>query len=760
MSQAPKNLWSISENGYSAAKTDVLGSKLLIGNGYMGYRGTLEEHEAGALVACTLAGLYDRKGDAWREPVNAPNGLFARVYAGKKLLSPLTQKPVSHSQTLDFSQGLHRRESLLKLPGGGRLRLAAERFASLDDLHLLVQVLSLSADRDCTVTLELGIDAQVWDINGPHFKSVALSQKQGSLLAEARTNEGAKVWVASTAQGLPQGRVRKAGGKILQVATLKLKKGVPVSIVRVASVYTSLDKGASASLAVHVSKAALGRGLRDLCRAHQEAWTARWREADVQIEGDPAGQQALRYSIYHLLAIAPAHTDKASIPARGLSGQVYKGAIFWDTEMFMLPFFNLALPQLARNLVRYRVHTLPGARRKAAGLGHSGAFYAWESQETGDDACTLFNITDVITNRPLRTYFADKQVHISADVALGIWQYYLATGDKTLILQGGAEVLLDCAKFFRSWARTAPGKARYEILDVTGPDEYHERVHNNAFSNGMALATVEAALKAAEVLRRSDAAGYRRLAAKLGFSADLRELKDLAVHLYMPQPDKKTGVIEQFDGYHKLEDCRPADLKPRLLDPREYLGGGQGVATTTQVLKQADVIMLLNVLGTRYSQAVKKANWEFYEPRTEHGSSLSACVYALVAAAVGKTEWAYKYFLKTATVDLRGDAKQYVGSLYIGGTHPAANGGAWMAAVLGFGGLSLGEQGLGVAPRLPKAGKALQYRVAYQGQHLSVRVQGRRVTVTADKKNQRAITFHLGRRRTVLLPGRSAVGAA
>jgi trehalose/maltose hydrolase-like predicted phosphorylase len=427
--------------------------------------------------------------------------------------------------------------------------------------------------------------------------------------------------------------------------------------------------------------------------------------------------------------------------------------------MFMLPFFNLALPELARNLVRYRVHTLPGARRKAAGLGHTGAFYAWESQESGDDACTLFNITDVITGRPLRTYFADKQVHISADVAHGIWQYYLATGDKSLIVDGGAEVLLECAKFFRSWARTAPGQAKYEIFDVTGPDEYHERVHNNAFSNGMALAAVEAALKAAEVLRRAKPAQYRRLIAKLGFSADLRELKDLAAHFYVPQPNPKTGVIEQFDGYHKLEDRRPADLKPRLLDPREYLGGGQGVATTTQVLKQADVVALLHVQGTRYSTAVKKANWEFYEPRTEHGSSLSACLYALVATAVGKADWAYKYFLKTATVDLRGDAKQYVGSLYIGGTHPAANGGAWMAAVLGFGGLALGEDGLSLAPRLPKAWKGLRFRVAYQGQRLTVSIKGRRVSVAADASNQRAVTLRLAGRRNVILPGRSAQAA-
>lgn len=195
-------------------------------------------------------------------------------------------------------------------------------------------------------------------------------------------------------------------------------------------------RGRFGEAALKYSREAAALGYEALLKEHAENWERKWERSDVVIHGDEEAQAALRYSLYQLHIISPGHSEKLSIPARGLSGQVYKGAVFWDTEMFMLPFYLHTQPEIARNLLMYRVHTLDGARRKAAEYGYEGAFYAWESQETGDDACTLFNVNDVFTGRPLRTYFRDKQVHISADVAYGIWQYYLFTGDGSLLLEG------------------------------------------------------------------------------------------------------------------------------------------------------------------------------------------------------------------------------------------------------------------------------------------------------------------------------------
>ncbi len=183
---------------------------------------------------------------------------------------------------------------------------------------------------------------------------------------------------------------------------------------------------------------------------HNVQWAKKWEYCDVKIDGDDEAQQALRYSIFQLLIVAPVNGSANSIPARALSGQVYKGAIFWDTEMFMFPFFLYTYPEKAVELMRYRIKTLDGARRKAKteSIGFDGAFYAWESQDDGDDACTYFNIGDPNTGRDLRTHFRDKQVHISGDVAIAMWEYFKLTGDDSLLLEGGAEVILECARFY------------------------------------------------------------------------------------------------------------------------------------------------------------------------------------------------------------------------------------------------------------------------------------------------------------------------
>ncbi len=402
----------------------------------------------------------------------------------------------------------------------------------------------------------------------------------------------------------------------------------------------------------------------------------------------------------------------------------------------MFPFFLSAFPEVARNLIAYRIHTLAGARKKAREYGYRGAFYAWEGQEGGHDACTLFNITDVFSGRPMRTYFRDKQIHISADVVWTLWQYVQVTGETSILWEGGFEVMLECARFFHSYAYRLPDSPAFVLVDVTGPDEYHERVANNAFTNHMVQHAVQATLDAAALLSESDAARFRELRGNLDFNPEEEaHLRDFADHLQLPGPDSETGLIPQFDGYFSLEDCSLETLKSRILDPNEYLGGGNGLATTTQILKQADVVLLMHLLPGRFTPEQKRLNWEYYEPRTEHGSSLSACAYALVAAAVGKSGFAYKYFRKTATIDLSGQSKQFVGTLYIGGTHPAANGGAWMVAVQAFAGVRLLPESVLIEPHLPAHWRSLRFQCSWKGRALQVTVSPDALAVTTDPGN-------------------------
>jgi kojibiose phosphorylase len=334
-----------------------------------------------------------------------------------------------------------------------------------------------------------------------------------------------------------------------------------------------------------------------------------------------------------------------------------------------------------------------------------------------------------------------------------MWEYFRLTGDDSLLLEGGAEVILECARFYFSSAYYKSEKRRYEILDVVGPDEYHERVSNNAFTSMVAKETLNIALNAVDYFRRKHPKELRSLLRKLRIERELPDFRDVARRLFVPGPDPRTGIIEQFDGYLGLRESTVDELKAKMVHPNEYLGAGQGLAVPTKVIKQADVVMMLNLFRTRFSPKIKKLNWEYYEPRTEHGSSLSASAYAMVAAEFGNLEFAYKYFLKTAKIDLEAKYKVYVGSVFMGGSHPAANGGAWMTAVLGFGGVQADEKRIAVNPRLWRKWKRLSFHLSYQGDDFRMNITKASLTVASSETNARTHTVLVAGRPVKCSPG-------
>ncbi|HWY32198.1 MAG TPA: glycosyl hydrolase family 65 protein [Candidatus Acidoferrum sp.] len=735
-------LWQVRTKKFINEKEAIMrsGNVYQIANGYMGYRGTLDEFGPEQLVGITLAGIFDRVGNNWREPVNAPNGGFTEVTLGGVTMSALTAKIKSHRQSLNLQNAVFERETIFS-SRGKNLQLKSSRFLSAADHHLGVIQFSLTCDQPAKVVIRTGIDFNIWDLNGPHLLKLTPAKKDGMLLVHGITNEAAKIVAVAEALEIGPGKATHAtnGRKNLHVISLDLEAGKTYTFQKFFAVFTGNDPVKSpGDSAIRCVREAKSLGYAACLSRHNVEWAKKWARCDVKIEGDDEAQLALRFSIFQLLIVAPVCGSANSIPARALSGQVYKGAIFWDTEMFMFPFFLHTHPEKAVELMRYRIRTLDGARRKARteGTGYRGAFYAWESQETGDEACTYFNIGDPVTGRDLRTYFRDKQVHISGDIAVAMWEYFKLTGDDSLLLEGGAEVILECARFYYSYAYLKPGKNRCEILDVTGPDEYHERVNNNAFTSMAAKATFEIANATIDYLKRKHPAELNALVKKLKIEGELPQFVEAAKLLYVPQPDRKTGVIEQFDGYFRLEDTTVEAVKARKIHPNEYLGGGQGVAVQTRVIKQADVVMMLNLFKDRFSREVKKANWEYYEPRTEHGSSLSACAYAMVAADIGKLDWAYKYFLKTAKIDLDAKYKVYVGTIFMGGSHPAANGGAWMTAVFGFGGLTATENRITLQPRLYKKWRRLEFNVVHRGARFGIRISRNSVMIDAEAANR------------------------
>ncbi|HEV2437584.1 MAG TPA: glycosyl hydrolase family 65 protein [Verrucomicrobiae bacterium] len=730
-----------------------------IANGYMGYRGTLDEFGPDELVGITLAGIYDRVGDAWREPVNAPNGGFAKITLDGEDISALSTTIKKHRQSLNLENAVFERETDFNSQGK-ILQIKSTRFLSADQPNLGAIKYSLTVDKAARVTIHTGIDCHIWDLNGPHLLKLNAKTQNGVLLVQGITGETSKKVAVAEAIDLDFGSEthETRGNKNLRVIKLDAEANKTYTFYKYFAVYTENDpvKTSVEEAAIKKVEEAKGCGYVECLNRHNAQWVKKWEYCDVTIAGDDEAQQALRYSLFQLLIVAPIHGSAHSIPARALSGQVYKGAIFWDTEIFMFPFFLYTCPEKAVELMRYRIKTLEGARRKAKteGTGYRGAFYAWESQESGDDACTYFNIGDPVTKRDLRTHFRDKQVHISGDVAIAMWEYFKITGDDSLLLEGGAEVILECARFYYSYAYFKKDKNRYEILDVVGPDEYHERVNNNAFTSMVAKTTFEIANATVNYLKQKHPGRFKALVKKIDIAGELPLFVEAADLLYVPSPDEKTGVIEQFDSYYQLKETTIEALKARMVHPDEYLGAGQGLAVPTQVIKQADVVMMLNQFKDRYSNNIKKANWEYYEPRTEHGSSLSACAYAMVAADIGKLDRAYSYFLQTAKIDIEARYKTQVGTIFIGGSHPAANGGAWMTVVFGFGGVRANAEEVAINPKLYKKWKALHFKLAYKGDRFSVSITKKDVSIVPDALNKSDHAFMVAGQSIVCRPGK------
>lgn len=688
---------TITIDGYNKPDSAYHGNMFLTGNGAMGVRGTLCEYRKEYMPAINLGGVYDQVGDGWREPVNAPNGLFAELTLdGAKLALP-DSKYSEHKVSLNIYDGIYERKTCFST-GGGTVSFTEERMVSQANPNLILQCLTVQTGYAAEVCVHTEIDGDVWDINGPHLEQMVCDYEDGVCFVSAVTHEkGTHIATQETVEYAFSASENIAVGEktIARNISFATEAGREYQIYRKILVTVGEIKDTS-SLGSYAEEKA----------QHIAKWHGIWDTSYIEIDGDEAAERALNYSIYHLNCIAPRHSDSMSIAARGLSGQVYKGAVFWDTEMFMLDYYLYTEPKIARALVKYRIDTMDGAKKKAKSYGFDGAFYAWESQEGGYDACSDYNVVDVFTKRPMRTFFKDKQVHISAAVVYALDKYVKIAGDTSVLDEGGCDVIRECAKFYRSLLLKRLDGDTYEIHDVIGPDEYHERVNNNAYTNAMARFVFRTAAK---------------------YLND-QEYADLTEKIYMPRC--KDGVIEQFDGYFDLEDCSIDEVRGRLLDPKEYWGGAYGVASHTQVIKQADVVAMLAMLPEEFSDETKRVNLKFYEPRTEHGSSLSACMYSMLSCKTGDAEFAYPFFMKSAEADLHSGGKEWAGLVYIGGTHPASEGGAWMVAVFGFAGLEIKDGEITCKPRLPKAWKGMKFKINYKGSVYKIEINGSDWSVT------------------------------
>ncbi len=712
--------WVLVAEGYDELRESTIGSRFAIGNGFLGIRGAraLTSAESDIAPARTyVAGLFDTPNAAVLSPglVQAADWLQVRLSLGGE---PLIRHPgdvAAQRRMLDMRCGVVLSEGWFGGPEPGvsnvGIRGRSLRLVSLHARGLGLELIELETHAgEVELTLSAAFEGADLDL------AVDRLSKDFGIWSTRQT--ATRLMIATTCSLFVDGKIipPTTTGDLQSSWTWRSRPGQVASFERLVSIAKSsqgIDELAGQALRDIAGLSNLGS--RKLLASHEKAWAERWRLSEMSVDGDAPAQRALRFAGYHLNSAANPDDDRVSIAARALTGDDYRGHVFWDTEIYLLPFYTMTWPRAARSLLMYRFHTLAGARAKAKRLGWRGALYAWESADTGEETTP----EEVIgpDRKVVKVLGGLQEQHISADVAYAVWQYWQATADEGFLCDAGAEIILETARFWASRAKLE-GDGRRHIRGVIGPDEYHEDIDDNAFTNVMARWNLRQACEVVTLMRERWPDRWAALSRELDLGdAELAEWRS-AADAMVSSLDPATGLFEQFAGYNTLEQIDLAQYSGRSV-PMDVVLGRERIQKT-QVVKQADVVALIGLLPGEFTGDMALRNFQFYAPRCSHGSSLSRVMHGLVAARLGLADQALGFFRDTSEIDL-GDTHVAID----GGIHIAALGGLWTMAVLGFAGLSMTETGVALDPHLPSEWKSLRFSVQWRGRTLSLHLQPR-----------------------------------
>lgn len=713
--------WVVEQEGFDPGREHAMESVFSIGNGYLGVRGAVDALLPGSQGDLFIAGVYDRKQPArpyseveflnvdhadyeYGEIASLPFPFRVRLAFDGELVS------TAHAKVRDYRRRLALREGALEIAyscemrGGASLRVSSRRCACMHEPHLLLQEISVHVQGQGGV---VELDASLRDPNlaesHPHLLAEEVPAHEEQLEVHQFSTKSSRFRVCVAARSTLLGGEGEA-----RYFRVRADAGQTLTFRRYVWVASSREGPDAVAAALAGLRTLQWPHFDALQAAHEARWTAAWARADIEIGGSPATEQALRFNAYHLLSAAD-HDPTVSVPARALSGRAYEGHIFWDVEMFMLPFYLHTVPDVARCLLLYRHHTLPGARLRARELGYRGACFAWESTVTGADV-TPRKILLRTTRKEIPIFTGTQQIHVTADVAYAVWRYWHTTHDHAFLQDAGVELLVETARFWVS--RAELGQRHYHIRGVVGPDEYHHGVDDNAYTNWLARFNLQKAAWAMAWLTDRDRSAADALAERLAIGAgEVDSWADVADRLYCPEPDGR-GVIEQFAGFFDLEDYR---LPPgeRFRAPIDRLFDWEKI-NQLKLIKQADVLMLPLLFPEHFPRRVLAANYHYYEPLTDHGSSLSPAVHAAIAARLGLRADAERYFRESLWLDLSNNMSNSALGL-----HPACMGGTWQALVFGFLDVIIDDRGprLGceAGAAMPESWRSVALKLAFRG---------------------------------------------
>lgn len=713
------NISVLNDPAFCPHSLNKYASVMACGNGYMGIRAAHEEDYTQQTRGMYLAGLYHCAGrHETNELVNLPDIIGVSLQLNGEHFSLLKGEILHWERQLDFANGELTRSVTWRSPDGACFRIDSRRFVSLDQLPLTAMQFSITPlDDAAKISLGTGIDATQTNSGRQHLDEISVRVfDPHSLQGVYETQDGAAEIVISAWCHLSQKSESSFSAKNRRLTShhsLTVPQGETVTLEKIVWVAHRRDKALSSETfarnALGELKACADRGYSALLDTSARAWKARWNSCRVEVMAEAYQDQiALDYAVWHLTAMTPAHDERVSIAAKGLTGEGYKGHVFWDTEIFLLPFHLFTQPQTARSLLRYRWLNLAGAREKARRNGWPGALFPWESAASGREETPEFAAINIRTGLRQKVASALAEHHIVADIAWAVVAYWQATGDDAFMRNEGLTLLTETATFWMGRATEVNG--RLEIHDVIGPDEYTEHVNNNAYTNYLAHYNVANAVKFMQQFGPQET----------GF---IEKAKDFLARIWLPEADEN-GVIPQDDTFLSKPVIDLSQYKKDAGKQTILLDYSRAEVNEMQILKQADVVMLNYLLPERFDPRQCRANMNFYEPRTIHDSSLSKAIHGIVAARCGDTQSAYRFWRDGADIDLGCDPHSSDE-----GIHAAATGAIWSGAVQGFAGLQVLNGELHLSPSLPSQWHCLSFPLQWQQTPLRVTIDSEGVTL-------------------------------
>ncbi|GIP23698.1 glycoside hydrolase family 65 protein [Paenibacillus sp. J22TS3] len=720
--------WAIVEEGFDPQRNRVSESIFSLGNEYMGVRGYPEEGYSGdSLKGSYFNGLFEQmevsahyKGiiRSLRFMVNAVDWLYTRITIDGETLDLATSRISDYSRRLDFRTGIYSREFVWHLQGGKSIKLEFTRLVSMTASNLGGQRIKLTPlNFSGTAQLRTGLDFSVIheDQGRGFWKCLGKDNRDGirAMIGET-ANTGNRLYASYKAHSDAMTASVDIEDELFigQDLTLRLEQGQVAVFDKLVVNYaeknllTDLDSlwARGHDLALKHTAPGLETALED----QHAYWKRIWETSDITIDGDEENQQGIRFCIFQLYQTYHGDNPGFNIGAKGLTGEAYRGLAFWDTESYCLPFYIFNNPKAAKSLLEFRYKSLPEALQRARDVDCEGAFYPIATID-GTESCDLWQHSNL-------------QLHVGTAVAYGLWHYVKIVGDKAFLYEKGVEMLIQIARFYATRGQWGQKTGQYGYYGVMGPDEFQLMVNNNAYTNLLAKKMFEYTLESVEEMRREEEAAFNELAGRLELKdEELVQWKHLAEHMRIPK-DEQSGIYEEHDGFFDMPHLDIHSIP--VTDFPLYSNWSYDRLYRYDMIKQPDVLMFMFLYNQQFTLEEKRVNYEYYEPRCIHESSLSPSIHSILASELGKHQEAYKFFEFATRLDLDNYNRNTREGL-----HTTSIAAAWMNVVYGFGGMRSDGEELVLNPSLPERWRGFSFHIVYQGTTLKVNVERTQVKV-------------------------------